>query len=287
MNLTDMDEGDAMGSDKMNWQRQIDDRNSHQLGCPVIEEADDQNKMRALSCALTVLCLFSFCLSYMRRERMNMIISAGGVFLIWLPWLAEKVLRIRLSNFLKSLFMIYSIAGPVGGQVYRFYYLFSWWDKLMHAMTGFLFAGIGFALPDILDRRPGRSLSLSLRLIMAICFSMTIAVAWECYEFALDVFFVTDLQNDRVITSIASYHLGMENGNPVVIDQITKVEVNGIDLGLGGYLDIGLYDTMYDMLIHAIGAALFCAIGYFRGRKENSRFIKTFVPKVLNIDEAA
>ena len=53
-------------------------------------------------------------------------------------------------------------------------------------------------------------------------------------------------------------------------------------LGLGGYLDIGIVDTMVDLFVNFIGAVIFSTIGFFyvkgRGR---SRFAPRFIPQVL------
>ena len=59
---------------------------------------------------------------------------------------------------------------------------------------------------------------------------------------------------------------------------ITDTAVNGESLGLGGYLDIGLLDTMKDLFVNFIGAVVFSIIGYFyvksRGKgKVASKFI--------------
>ena len=54
--------------------------------------------------------------------------------------------------------------------------------------------------------------------------------------------------------------------------------VNGQELGVGGYLDIGLIDTMQDLIVNFIGAFIFSVIGFFyvknRGKgKLAGRFI--------------
>ena len=54
--------------------------------------------------------------------------------------------------------------------------------------------------------------------------------------------------------------------------------MNGQELGLGGYLDIGLIDTMQDLIVNFIGAFVFSVIGFFyvknRGKgKLAGRFI--------------
>ena len=52
-------------------------------------------------------------------------------------------------------------------------------------------------------------------------------------------------------------------------------------LGLGGYLDVGIIDTMKDLFVNFIGAVVFSTIGYFyvKGRGKGS-FAPRFIPQV-------
>ena len=169
------------------------------------------------------------------------------------------------------------MAEPVGGQAYGLYYTIPFWDKLLHTLNGFLFAGIGFALPGILDKRPDRPVSIPLRLFMAFCLSMTAAVIWECFEYGMDTLSLTDMQQDHIVTHIISYKLGSQGGSPLVINDIRNTAVNGTELGIGGYLDLGIHDTMQDLLSHMAGALIFSVTAFFQTRSENSRFLEIFV----------
>ncbi|QEK18940.1 hypothetical protein LAJLEIBI_02964 [[Clostridium] hylemonae DSM 15053] len=113
-------------------------------------------------------------------------------------------------------------------------------------------------------------MSASIRLspvfvaIVAFCFSMTIGVIWEFFEFGMDQIFHFDMQKDTIVHTISSVMLDPAGGNhPEVIENITDAAVNGQSLGLGGYLDIGLIDTMKDLLVNFAGAVVFSVIGYF------------------------
>ena len=111
---------------------------------------------------------------------------------------------------------------------------------------------------------------------------MTIGVLWEFFEFSMDRLLGMDMQKDTVITSFSSVMLDPTNSNiPILLDNITDVSVNGESLGLGGYLDIGLFDTMEDLFVNLIGALTFALIGFFRFRRENARKIaEQFIPQV-------
>ena len=118
--------------------------------------------------------------------------------------------------------------------------------------------------------------------IVAFCFSMTIGVLWEFFEFSVDRLFHMDMQKDTIVHTISSVMLDPTNKNiPITIDNITSVAVNGQDLGFNGYLDIGLYDTMEDLFVNFIGALTFSVFGYFYIKhRGNGRIAKAFIPTI-------
>ena len=158
---------------------------------------------------------------------------------------------------------------------------------MLHTLNGFLCAAIGFSLVDILNRSSSERFNLSplYMAIAAFCFSMTVGVIWEFFECTMDQLFFLDMQKDTVVSAIGSIMLDAPGGNhPVVIKNITDVIIVQADgtqtaLGLGGYLDIGLLDTMEDLFVNFIGALTFSIIGYFyvQSRGKN-KFAKRFIP---------
>lgn len=160
---------------------------------------------------------------------------------------------------------------------------------MLHTTTGFLCAATGFALIDILNRNSRIKFQLSpvYVALAAFCFSMTVGVMWEFFEFGMDRLFHMDMQKDTVIQSVTSVMLDPTNSNiPVTIDGIRSVAVNGQDLGFDGYLDIGLYDTMEDLFVNFVGAVVFSTIGYFyikhRGR---GKLARAFIPTITEEGE--
>ena len=140
------------------------------------------------------------------------------------------------------------------------------WDTILHTINGFLSAAIGFSMAMLLNDDENLTFELSplYLALVAFCFSMTIGVLWEFFEFFMDLVFQTDMQKDTVVHVISSVMLNPNGTNQAVaISGITDVVVNGKDLNLGGYLDIGLYDTMKDLFVNFIGAIVFSVIGYF------------------------
>ena len=143
-------------------------------------------------------------------------------------------------------------------------------------------AAIGLALVSILNRSDRIAFSLSpfFCVVVAFCFSMTIGVLWEFFEFGMDEMFGLDMQKDTVMTGISSTLLDPSGSqHPQRIDRIESVEVNGQELGVGGYLDIGLRDTMGDLFVNFVGALAFSVIGYrYLKSKGEGRFVRRFVP---------
>ena len=110
--------------------------------------------------------------------------------------------------------------------------------------------------------------------IVAFCFSMTMGVLWEFFEFAADRWLLLDMQKDTILSQISTVDLDPTLSNtPVVISGIQDVILqleNGetYALGLGGYLDIGIYDTMADLFVNFIGAVVFSVVAYFETKSE-------------------
>ena len=212
------------------------------------------------------------------------------IVLLYVPSWVQVRLRIELPPPLEITILCFIFAAEILGEVNAFYVVIPGWDTMLHTLNGFLCAAIGFSLVDLCNRHERFSLSLSpvFMAIVAFCFSMTIGVLWEFFECAMDQFFLLDMQKDTVISSISSVLLDPTGRQrPFAIHGITDLIVvaNGeqIPLGLGGYLDIGLLDTMNDLLVNFIGAAVFSFLGYFYVKNRGKgRFTRNFIPQVLS-----
>nr|WP_294571309.1 hypothetical protein [uncultured Subdoligranulum sp.] len=221
------------------------------------------------------------------RNFENVFLCVLTLFLFAMPSLLEKKLDIDLPNTLEIIILLFIYAAEILGEIGAYYVTFPYWDTVLHTLNGFLCAAIGFSLLDILNRHNRARFHLSplYLAIVAFCFSMTVGVVWEFFECAMDQFFFLDMQKDTVVHSIGTILLDPTGGNhPVALHNIVDVIVVQADgsqtaLGLGGYLDIGLLDTMEDLFVNFIGALVFSIIGYFyvlsRGK---GKFVKRFIP---------
>ena len=220
---------------------------------------------------LRVLVIATMILQILNRNYENVFLCALTLILLIMPSLTT----------LEIIILIFIFAAEILGEIREFYLIFPFWDTALHTLNGFLAAAIGFSLVDLLNRSERTVFNLSplFTAIVAFCFSMTIGVVWEFFEFGMDQLAGFDMQKDTVIHAIRSVTLDPAGHNvPYEISGITETVVNGQELGLGGYLDIGLIDTMQDLIVNFIGAFVFSVIGFFyvknRGKgKLAGRFI--------------
>ena len=223
------------------------------------------------------------------RNFENEFLCVLTLLLFMMPSVMKRKLDVELPNTLEIIILLFIYAAEIMGEIGAYYVTFPYWDTVLHTLNGFLCAAIGFSLVDILNRSSSERFNLSplYMAIVAFCFSMTVGVIWEFFECTMDQLFFLDMQKDTVVSAIGSIMLDAPGGNhPVVIKNITDVIIVQADgtqtaLGLGGYLDIGLLDTMEDLFVNFIGALTFSIIGYFyvKSRGEN-KFAKRFIPVV-------
>ena len=230
---------------------------------------------------LRALVIATMILQILNRNYENVFLCALTLLLLIMPSLMQITFRVELPTTLEIIILIFIFAAEILGEIREFYLIFPFWDTALHTLNGFLAAAIGFSLVDLLNRSERTVFNLSplFTAIVAFCFSMTIGVVWEVFEFGMDQLAGFDMQKDTVIHVIRSVTLDPAGHNvPYEISGITETAVNGQELGLGGYLDIGLIDTMQDLIVNFIGAFVFSVIGFFyvknRGKgKLAGRFI--------------
>lgn len=233
-----------------------------------------------------ILAMIASCLS---GHYENLFVCTLSLVLFLVPAFFETNFGIELPSALEIIILLFIFAAEILGELGSYYVKVPIWDTALHTINGFLCAAVGFSLVDIINRNERFKFQLSplFLAIVAFCFSMTIGVLWEMFEFTADMVFKTDMQKDFVVHTISSVALDPTNSNKaVIIDGITDVAVKGQSLGLGGYLDIGLIDTMKDLIVNFVGAVVFSIIGFFyvRSRGKN-KFAENFIPRLAESEK--
>lgn len=210
------------------------------------------------------------------------------LLLFTLPHFVEKSFRIDLPTTLEIIAFMFIFCAEILGEIECYYIKYPLWDTMLHTTSGFVFAAFGFCLLDMLNRNKKLSLNLSpLSLsLVAFCFSMTVGVLWEFFEFGADCFFRFDMQKDTLLSGISTVTLDPKSSNTaVLLDGVIRTVIEHADGTVtvieGGYLDIGIYDTMKDLFVNFIGAVVFSFIGYFYVKhRGKGKIARQFIPVV-------
>ena len=237
-----------------------------ELGAALSMELREHRSSFIVFFTLRILVIAMLVLQLLNRNYENVFLCALTLLLLVMPSLVQVTFKVELPTTLEIIILVFIFAAEILGEISEFYLVFPFWDTVLHTINGFLAAAIGFSLVDLLNRSERTVFNLSplFTAIVAFCFSMTIGVVWEFFEFGMDTQIGYDMQKDTVIHTIRSVTLDPAGHNvPYVISGISETAVNGQELGLGGYLDIGLIDTMQDLIVNFIGAVIFSVIGFF------------------------
>lgn len=232
---------------------------------------------------LVVICMI---LQIIRGDLNNALLCLLSLVLLFAPLFIQNKYEITLPDSLEISIYLFIFSAEILGEINNFYGIIPHWDTCLHTINGFLATAVGFSLVDLLNKN-SKDINLSpfYLCLVAFCFSMTIGILWEFFEYGGDKLVKFDMQKDTLITNISSVYLNPDNENkPVVVDNIGKTEIFDKDGKLlyvidGGYSDIGLNDTMKDLFVNFIGALVFSFFAYI-GLKNNKRssVVKNFVP---------
>ncbi len=249
-----------------------------------------KNKI-AVHVVLDILVLFVMVARILRRDFYPVFLCVLTLALFNVPMLIDRKLKIKIPVLLESIVLIFIFCAEILGEIGSFYTFVPWWDTLLHTVNGFLMAAIGFTMIDLLNNSPYFHFNLSPIFVafVAFCFSMTVGVFWEFFEFGMDQVFRTDMQKDYYVEEFSSVKLHPKGINdPIRIENIRETNVSYVENGEEkeceideGYLDIGIIDTMKDLIVNCIGAIVFSVIGYFYIRGRDKRNIaQKFIPQL-------
>lgn len=217
--------------------------------------------LRVLVILTAVRCLFT-------RNFESFATCILVLLLFLVPALIEDKMDLSIPPLFQAIIFSFIFAAEILGEVDHYYVKIPGWDTMLHTINGFLFAAVGFSLIYLLNRgSKDFNLSPLYMTLVAFCFSMTIGVLWEFFECSMDLFFNMDMQKDFIVQTVNSVTLDPAGAGEVIhVKDIAETVIStsaGETVTVdGGYLDIGILDTMKDLLVNLIGAVVFSAIGY-------------------------
>ena len=241
--------------------------------------------MKILYTVLVGLVMFTLVRSAVRKEYNHVFFCVLTLILFTLPSVVERNLNIHLPNLFEAIVLVFIYSAEILGEINCYYMKIPHWDTMLHTVNGFIFASFGFALLDIINQNSKMKFNLSpfYLALMSFCFSMTIGVFWEFFEYYGDLILGIDMQKDTYINTLNTVLLDPTNTNTVVsLKDISEVIIryaDGKQVILDSYIDTGISDTIKDLVVNFIGAALFCAIGFFYVKRRGvGKIAKQFIP---------
>jgi len=178
--------------------------------------------------------------------------SCTGIIAMAIPLLLRRKAKVAIPPAMLVAYAIFMYCAIFLGEVRRFYFTVPHWDTLLHTFSGAAICALGFSVVNLLNKSEAVAFSLSpiFVAIFAFCFALTIDVLWEYYEFFMDYFFNTNMQN-----------YALEDGTPF----IGKV---------------ALLDTMKDLLVDGAGALVAAIAGYI-SLKYKKGWVERFAVKQI------
>lgn len=237
---------------------------------------------------LILLVLLSVIRQFFLGNYHNMFLGILTILLFAIPDLVEKKLKVTIPIGLKTVIILFIFAAEILGEINAFYVKIPIWDTILHTTNGFLMAAIGFATIDLFNRSERFSMKMSPFFVafVAFCFSMTVGVLWEFFEFSMDWFFGMDMQKDWIVDTVNSVKLNPDGLNEPVHVKVDSLIVNGENWNLGGYLDIGIVDTMKDLLVNFVGAVVFSIVGVlFLKDNGKGKLAASLIPQVKEMEK--
>ncbi|MER2024436.1 MAG: hypothetical protein ABS879_02310 [Eubacteriales bacterium] len=214
---------------------------------------------------LRILVVISMIRQFMLGNYESVMLCVLTLLLFVVPMVVQVRLNVDFPQVLEVIILLFIYAAEILGEVNSYYTAIPYWDIMLHTLNGFLCGAIGFSLAICLDKDEKVFFRMSplLIVIVSFSFSMTIGVLWEFFEYAADHILLLDMQKDTVVHTVSSVLMNpMKVQRPWIIRNITEMSINGTEMGVGGYVDLGLIDTMEDLFVNFIGALTFSVIGW-------------------------
>jgi uncharacterized membrane protein YjdF len=155
---------------------------------------------------------------------------------------------VQIPSEFQVLALVFVFCALFLGEVRSYYDKIWWWDIALHSTSGLLMGILGFLLVYVLNASQKIAFSMTPHFVafFAFIFAVAVGAVWEIFEFAMDGFFGTRMQK------------------PMFNDQS------------------GLTDTMWDMIVNTIGAAIVSFMGWWYMKHDRRSFIDTWIQKFVD-----
>lgn len=172
----------------------------------------------------------------------NIFLGFLAIILFSVPWILESRFKFDIPNYLEIIILFFLFSAIVLGNIHNFLVTVKGYDKVLHIVSGTLISIIGYEIIHSfnLSRSENVRLGPGLLSIFAFCFSVTLLVLWEFYEFTIDT--IAYNLNNETPRNMQRYQWISES---LIYPQ-----------------PYGLMDTMLDLAVGTVGAAVISVIGW-------------------------
>lgn len=202
---------------------------------------------RGILIALQVIMAVELLLVFRERQWMNAFLVMAIMAIMFSPAVIGRRFRVHIPPEFQVLAVLFVFAALFLGEIHSYYVRFWWWDIALHTSSGLLMGILGFLLVYVLnaDERIDIHMRLHFMALFAFLFAVTVGTLWEIFEFAMDQVVGTNMQKPML-------------GDPS-----------------------GLVDTMWDMIVNALGALAISALGWWYMTQREHSFIEVWVGKFI------
>ena len=227
-----------------------------------IKERFKEKAFTAVFAVYILACVSSAVYWCVDFELRNLLLSLLYALIALVVPIAEYIIKFKCGSLFVGAVLFLALGG-LTGSCFNLYTIIPFFDTLLHGLSGVLFACVGFALSVRFFGKADKVKTFFGHLVFALCFSLAIAVLWEIFEYVCTLLVGADMMEDTIVNKINSYLLAGSHTETVTIDGITKTVIyygEGKTYTINGYLDLGLIDTLIDMIICTVGAVAFALV---------------------------
>jgi hypothetical protein len=152
--------------------------------------------------AFRIIIILAAVYSVYQKAWINLLISSATFFLIYLPSILEKQLKIDYPEEFEILIMIFIFASLFLGEINYFSQRFWWWDIALHGVSGLIIAAFALSLVYVLNREKKINLNPNFIAIFTFSFALSLGAIWEIFEFAMDQFIGSNMQKSGLIDTM-------------------------------------------------------------------------------------
>ena len=144
-----------------------------------------------------------------RDKELGLILKDLSIIVtITIPYILEKIFKIKIDNKLKFLYITFIFLAHFIGVILEVYNKIYCFDKIVHCISGVLTSYLSLVILNVLKKDDSKVFSV----IFIITFTLAVAAFWEIFEFTANIIFGGDAQrvvltgvNDTMLDIIVAF----------------------------------------------------------------------------------